>query len=228
MFLFNLSLTFSIYSVLCILLIILVLIQIVVIFVVVEDARGISSTTLYIILAVAAGIILILLGVVLIVVFRRRDGGVANSPDRSKKGYVKGNVKGDLNHLITNINSINNLMIKTNLTLNGCSFGFLSHFAVGKLGKADNPPDLWIHHDQMEMKGIDKSQRSNSVNTVSPVMRRSQDLDSLDGMPSSSTAGRPSNPTDSLDRRVGYITTYAGSYLIDLTFKMNQYNYFNK
>lgn len=139
-----------------------------------KDARGISSTTLYIILAVAAGIILILLGVVLIVVFRRRDGSASSSPDRSKKGYVKGNVK------------------------------------VGKLGKADNPPDLWIHHDQMEMKGMDKSQRSNSVNTVSPVMRRSQDLDSLDGMPSSSTAGRPSNPTDSLDRRVGYVTTYAG------------------
>ena len=88
---------------------------------------------------------------------------------------------------------------------------FSIHFQVGKLGKADNPPDLWIHHDQMEMKGMDKSQRSNSVNTVSPVMRRSQDLDSLDGMPSSSTAGRPSNPTDSLDRRVGYVTTYAGS-----------------
>jgi len=111
--------------------------------------------------------------VVLIVVFRRKDGSASNSPDRSKKGYIKGNVK-------------------------------------GKLGKADNPPDLWIHHDQMEMKGMDKSQRSNSVNTVSPVMRRSQDLDSLDGMPSSSTAGRPSNPTDSLDRRVGYVTTYAG------------------
>lgn len=61
---------------------------------------------------------------------------------------------------------------------------------------------------------MDKSQRSSSVNTVSPVMRRSQDLDSLDGMPSSSTAGRPSNPTDSLDRRVGYVTTYAGLLLV--------------
>jgi len=90
------------------------------------DGRGISSTTLYIILAVAAGIILVLLGVVLVVVFRRRDGlggggggggggGSTCSPDRSKKGYIKGNLK-------------------------------------GKLAKADNPPDLWIHHDQVKKK----------------------------------------------------------------------------
>lgn len=51
--------------------------------------------TLYIILGIATGIIVILLGVVLVVVFRRRDSGVTSSPDRSKKGYVKGNVKGD-------------------------------------------------------------------------------------------------------------------------------------
>lgn len=88
--------------------------------------------------------------------------------------------------------------------------------AGGKLGKADNPPDLWIHHDQMEMKGIDKSlQRSGSVNTVSPGgVRRSQDLDSLDGMPSGSTAGRAqgSAANDSLDRRAGYATAYAGTF----------------
>ena len=146
------------------------------------DGRGISSTTLYIILGVAAGIILILLGVVLVVVFRRRDGSNASSsPDRSKKGYIKGNVKGA---------------------------------GSGKLGKADNPPDLWIHHDQMEMKGLDKTlQRSGSVNTVSPLnARRSQDLDSLDGMASGSQAGRqPGNMlNDSLDRRAAYVTAYAG------------------
>ena len=63
----------------------------------------------------------------------------------------------------------------------------------------------------MEMKGIDKSQRSNSTNTVSPGMRRSQDLDSLDGMPSGSTAGRTTaTADDSLDRRGGYVTAYAG------------------
>ncbi|KZS13597.1 Neogenin [Daphnia magna] len=143
-----------------------------------RDSRGISSTTLYIILGIATGIIIILLAVVLVVVFRRRDTSVTTSPDRSKKGYVKGNVKG-----------------------------------TGKLGKADNPPDLWIHHDQMEMKGLDKSlQRSGSVNTVSPHnMRRSQDLDSLDGMASGSTAGRGLSTTanDSLDRRAAYVTAYA-------------------
>ena len=48
-----------------------------------------------------------LLDIVLLVAFRRRDG---NSGSLSKKGYVKGNVK-------------------------------------GKLGKTENPPDLWIHHD---------------------------------------------------------------------------------
>lgn len=148
------------------------------------DGRGISSTTLYIILGIAAGIILILLGVVLVVVFRRRDGNsTSGSPDRSKKGYIKGNVKGG-----------------------GGGGG-------GKLGKADNPPDLWIHHDQMEMKGLDKTlQRSGSMNTVSPMnARRSQDLDSLDGMASGSQAGRPPGtvPNDSLDRRA-YVTAYAG------------------
>jgi hypothetical protein len=93
-------------------------------------------------------------------------------------------------------------------------FFYLTFPATGKLGKADNPPDLWIHHDQMEMKGLDKSlQRSGSVNTVSPLnMRRSQDLDSLDGMASGSTAGRgPSTAAnDSLDRRAAYVTAYAG------------------
>lgn len=67
----------------------------------------------------------------------------------------------------------------------------------------------------MEMKGLDKSlQRSGSVNTVSPTaLRRSQDLDSLDGMPSGSTAGRaPGNvANDSLDRRAAYATAYAGT-----------------
>lgn len=65
------------------------------------------------------------------------------------------------------------------------------------------------------MKGLDKSlQRSGSMNTVSPsVVRRSQDLDSLDGMPSGSTTGRaPGNvANDSLDRRAAYTTAYAGN-----------------
>ena len=148
------------------------------------DGRGISNSTLYIILGVAVGIIVILLIFVLVVVFRRRESSAAagSSPDRSKKGYVKGNLKGSS--------------------------------GVGKLGKADNPPDLWIHHDQMEMKGLDKTlQRSGSVNTVSPgTVRRSQDLDSLDGVPSGSQAGRQPGAVanDSLDRRAPYVTPYAG------------------
>jgi hypothetical protein len=169
--------------------------------------------TLYIILGIATGIIVILLIVVLVVVFRRRDSGVTNSPDRSKKGYVKGNVKGGNK---TGQNSFGFDCVKLSLSTITNDFYFFKCFpGPGKLGKADNPPDLWIHHDQMEMKGLDKSlHRSGSVNTVSPLnMRRSQDLDSLDGMASGSTAGRGPRTAanDSLDRRAAYVTAYAGT-----------------
>lgn len=38
------------------------------------------------------------------------------------------------------------------------------------------PPDLWIHHDQMELKSLDKSSNSESNMTVTPIQRNSQEL----------------------------------------------------
>uniref|UniRef100_T1J0I1 Neogenin n=1 Tax=Strigamia maritima TaxID=126957 RepID=T1J0I1_STRMM len=51
-------------------------------------------------------------------------------------------------------------------------------YGKGKGGKTDvKPPDLWIHHDQMELKQMEKSQNS-ETSTTSPLTRNSQDFDS--------------------------------------------------
>ncbi|KAK2703941.1 hypothetical protein QYM36_017719 [Artemia franciscana] len=125
------------------------------------DSRGgISNALLYIILGASGGIILILLAILLVFACKRKTGSRDESPDRSKKGYVKGTMR------------------------------------------PENPPDLWIHHDKMEMRTLDK-QRSGSQSTVDPLPRLSQDLDSIDG--GISATGLRAN--DSLDRR-GYSSAY--------------------
>ena len=47
----------------------------------------------------------------------------------------------------------------------GSKRGYVKGNVKGKLGKTDNPPDLWIHHDQMGIKDMDKSQRRNSASS---------------------------------------------------------------
>lgn len=57
-------------------------------------------------------------------------------------------------------------------------------FKSSKLNQSKNknaskdlvPPDLWIHHDQMELKSLDKSSNSESTMTVTPIQRNSQEL----------------------------------------------------
>ncbi|XP_072348752.1 neogenin-like isoform X4 [Scyliorhinus torazame] len=39
-----------------------------------------------------------------------------------------------------------------------------------------NPPDLWIHHERLELKPIDKSPEPNPVMTDTPIPRNSQDI----------------------------------------------------
>ncbi|XP_074661525.1 neogenin-like [Tubulanus polymorphus] len=39
------------------------------------------------------------------------------------------------------------------------------------------PPDLWIHHEQMELKGMDKREETSMTDT--PIPRNSQDLDEI-------------------------------------------------
>ncbi|KAK7912565.1 hypothetical protein WMY93_012776 [Mugilogobius chulae] len=48
------------------------------------------------------------------------------------------------------------------------------------------PPDLWIHHERLELKPIDKSPEPNPVMTETPIPRSSQDITPADsGMDSS-------------------------------------------
>ncbi|KAK3533036.1 hypothetical protein QTP70_006611 [Hemibagrus guttatus] len=42
------------------------------------------------------------------------------------------------------------------------------------------PPDLWIHHDRLELKPIDKSPEPNPVMTDTPIPRSSQDITPVD------------------------------------------------
>uniref|UniRef100_A0A4W3I9E1 Neogenin 1b n=1 Tax=Callorhinchus milii TaxID=7868 RepID=A0A4W3I9E1_CALMI len=43
------------------------------------------------------------------------------------------------------------------------------------------PPDLWIHHERLELKPIDKSPDPNTVMTDTPIPRNSQDITPVDG-----------------------------------------------
>ncbi|XP_026124319.1 neogenin 1a isoform X11 [Carassius auratus] len=43
------------------------------------------------------------------------------------------------------------------------------------------PPDLWIHHERLELKPIDKSPEPNPVMTDTPIPRTSQDISPVDG-----------------------------------------------
>ncbi|KTF79357.1 hypothetical protein cypCar_00048893, partial [Cyprinus carpio] len=38
-----------------------------------------------------------------------------------------------------------------------------------------NPPDLWIHHERLELKPMDKSPEPNPVMTETPIPRTAQD-----------------------------------------------------
>lgn len=49
------------------------------------------------------------------------------------------------------------------------------------------PPDLWIHHERLELKPIDKSPEPNPIMTETPIPRTSQDITPAD-------SGLESNP----------------------------------
>lgn len=52
------------------------------------------------------------------------------------------------------------------------------------------PPDLWIHHEQMELKNIGEKPTAESTASVSPIPRDCPDSKSLDDYPPGSMAGR--------------------------------------
>ncbi|EEC18848.1 neogenin, putative [Ixodes scapularis] len=58
-----------------------------------------------------------------------------------------------------------------------CRYASSKGIAKGKGATKDlKPPDLWIHHDQMELKAMDKSSNPEAAMTVTPISRNSQDL----------------------------------------------------
>lgn len=66
---------------------------------------------------------------------------------------------------------------------------------VGKgVTKDVKPPDLWIHHDQMELKSHEKSQNQEPAMMLTPIVRNSKDFNS-DNDSQMSTLDRRGNTT---------------------------------
>nr|CAD7442449.1 unnamed protein product [Timema bartmani] len=138
------------------------------------NGRG-WTNSMVLFIAVGCGLVILsAIFVCIVVVYCRR-----RSVERSKKGYLKGNLKGTK-------------PCKTSI----------------------KPPDLWIHHDQMELKALEKTQQSMGAAgggpsttdgppiTVTTLPRASQDFDD-------SKFQHPGG-SNSLDKRT-YVSSYIGS-----------------
>ncbi|BFG03462.1 neogenin [Drosophila madeirensis] len=97
------------------------------------------------------------------------------------------------------------------------------------------PPDLWIHHDQMELKNIDKG-----LHTVTPVCSDGASSSGALTLPRSvvhseyeveTPGGVPGHVTNSLDKRSyvpGYMTTSMNSTMERPQYPRTQYNHQNR
>ncbi|SPP75623.1 blast:Neogenin [Drosophila guanche] len=97
------------------------------------------------------------------------------------------------------------------------------------------PPDLWIHHDQMELKNIDKG-----LHTVTPVCSDAASSSGALTLPRSvvhseyeveTPGGVPGHVTNSLDKRSyvpGYMTTSMNSTMERPQYPRTQYNHQNR
>ena len=57
---------------------------------------------------------------------------------------------------------------------------FRGYQPANKAGPKDlKPPDLWIHHEQMEMKNIDKGNQSDTNMSTSPIRHSNHDIRSV-------------------------------------------------
>ncbi|XP_068083914.1 neogenin [Anabrus simplex] len=140
----------------------------------IRDGRGglSSMMILYIIIGCSVVACTVLIALVTIVCCKCKPS------ERSKKGYMKGNIK-------------------------------------GKPGKTNiKPPDLWIHHDQMELKALEKTQSlagpggdgpSGVPITVTTLPRASQDFDNEHDSKFHHPGG-----SNSLDKRT-YVSSYMGT-----------------
>lgn len=82
------------------------------------------------------------------------------------------------------------------------------------------PPDLWIHHERLELKPIDKSPDPNPIMTDTPIPRNSQDITPVDNSLDSnihqrrnSYRGERSTSTSTIIVKIKYILLY----LLDIT-----------
>ncbi|XP_046404271.1 neogenin isoform X2 [Ischnura elegans] len=168
-----------------------------------KDGRGGGmSSTMMLYLAIGATSLLVIFLVVLITVicFRHRN---SHGPDRSKKGYMKGTIKGKI----------------------GAGIGAgSSGSGSGPGGKGSvKPPDLWIHHDQMELKALEKTQAQTAATPASASSSTAaspsehQTAPPVSG-PRHSSTGQDFDSEDkfrpggggSLDKR-GYVSSYVGA-----------------
>lgn len=104
------------------------------------------ASTLYIIIAVISGITVLLLIVVGTLLCRSRNNA-GGSYMRKQKGYIAA-------------------ATSPGKTISG---------GKGKGGRELKPPDLWIHHDQMELKSMEKGLNGDAM-TITPIHRNSQDI----------------------------------------------------
>ncbi|XP_071452262.1 neogenin isoform X2 [Hetaerina americana] len=169
----------------------------------VKDGRGGGlSSTMIIYIAVGTASIFALCMVIIITVFCCRHRN-SHGPDRSKKGYMKGTIKGKI----------------------GAGIGAgSSGSGSGQGGKGSvKPPDLWIHHDQMELKALEKTQAQTAATPASASSSTAaspsehQTTPAAVGGPRHSSTGQDFDSDEkfrpggggSLDKR-GYISSYVG------------------
>ncbi|CAG5005457.1 unnamed protein product [Parnassius apollo] len=87
-----------------------------------------------------------------------------------------------------------------------------STYQKASASAAIKPPDLWIHHDQMELKHMDKSLHSSAISAGSvdgPNALMSSTLTLARAPPAEYEPARHAPPPASLDRR-HYVPTYVG------------------
>ncbi|XP_065168608.1 neogenin isoform X4 [Atheta coriaria] len=125
----------------------------------VEESKPLfEHSTLFIIIVAALGLLVVTTVFIITVVLCRRRTQSPASPDRSKKGYQKGN---------QNI----------------------------------KPPDLWIHHDQMELKNLEKGHNNDGASSSGAMtLPRSVGNNEYDE--------RDAHPTNSLDKRTYISNNY--------------------
>uniref|UniRef100_A0A8C1UFT9 Neogenin 1a n=1 Tax=Cyprinus carpio TaxID=7962 RepID=A0A8C1UFT9_CYPCA len=83
------------------------------------------------------------------------------------------------------------------------------------------PPDLWIHHERLELKPIDKSPETNPVMTDTPIPRTSQDITPVDGSMDPMLQRRNSYRGKNFDLKTHEIQTQRGLLLVCNTLMYN-------